>query len=103
MWPVWVMDVLHAAGTQAHLAHPLGGQMFSYRKSNDVRDVTDLCDRRNGCAGRLPETYITNRVSENRVSGQAIGQACGALRSCGARIYDCVFDLQVAMRSSIMR
>jgi transposase len=53
----WAVDVLHDAGAEVHLAHPLGVKGFAYRRvKNDVRDAADLADllRMN----RLPEAYV---------------------------------------------
>lgn len=53
----WAVDVLQAAGTSVHLAHPLGVKGFRYRRvKNDVRDASDLADllRMN----RLPQAWI---------------------------------------------
>src|ERR1019366_2255255 len=47
-------DPLAAAGAEGHLAHPLGGKAFSYRRvKNDERDSADLADLLR--MGRLPE------------------------------------------------
>jgi transposase len=53
----WAVDVLHAAGAEVHLAHPLGVKGFAYRRvKNDVRDAADLADLLR--MGRLPEAWI---------------------------------------------
>src|SRR5258708_17268913 len=53
----WAADVLTAAGARVHLAHPLGGKGFAYRRvKNDVRDAADLADLLR--MGRLPEAYL---------------------------------------------
>src|SRR5688500_19398166 len=53
----WAADVLHDAGAQVHLAHPLGVKGFAYRRvKNDVRDASDLADLLR--MGRLPEAWI---------------------------------------------
>jgi transposase len=53
----WAADVLHDAGAQVHLAHPLGVKGFAYRRvKNDVRDAADLADLLR--MGRLPEAWI---------------------------------------------
>ncbi len=53
----WAADALQAGGANVHLAHPLGVQMFQYRRvKNDVRDASDLADLLR--MGRLPEAWI---------------------------------------------
>src|SRR5919107_689440 len=53
----WAVDVLHDAGAEVHLAHPLGVKGFAYRRvKNDVRDAADLADLLR--MGRLPEAWI---------------------------------------------
>jgi transposase len=53
----WAVDVLHDAGAEVHLAHPLGVKGFAYRRvKNDVRDAADLADLLR--MGRLPEGRI---------------------------------------------
>jgi len=53
----WAVDALQAGGAQVHLAHPLGGKGFAYRRvKNDVRDASDLADLLR--MGRLPEAWI---------------------------------------------
>jgi len=53
----WAVDVLHEAGAQVHLAHPLGVKGFAYRRvKNDVRDAADLADLLR--MGRLPEAWV---------------------------------------------
>ncbi len=53
----WAVDVLHDAGAEVHLAHPLGVKGFAYRRvKNDVRDAADLADPLR--MGRLPEAYV---------------------------------------------
>jgi transposase len=53
----WAVDVLHDAGADVHLAHPLGVKGFAYRRvKNDVRDAADLADLLR--MGRLPEGWI---------------------------------------------
>ena len=53
----WAVDVLHDAGAEVHLAHPLGVKGFTYRRvKNDVRDAADLADLLR--MGRLPEAYL---------------------------------------------
>src|SRR5919107_4038429 len=53
----WAVDVLHDAGAEVHLAHPLGVKGFAYRRvKNDVRDAADLADLLR--MGRLPEGWI---------------------------------------------
>ena len=53
----WAVDVLHDAGAEVHLAHPLGVKGFAYRRvKNDVRDAADLADLLR--MGRLPEAYV---------------------------------------------
>ena len=53
----WAADVLQAAGTEVHLAHPLGVKAFSYRRvKNDEKDAADLADLLR--LGRLPEAWI---------------------------------------------
>ncbi|MDF2978535.1 MAG: putative transposase for insertion sequence element [Actinomycetospora sp.] len=53
----WAVDTLAELGARVHLAHPLGVQMFSYRRvKNDERDAADLADLLR--MGRLPEAWI---------------------------------------------
>src|ERR1700749_2613940 len=53
----WAVDVLHEAGAEVHLAHPLGVRAYSYRRvKNDERDAADLADLLR--MGRLPEAWI---------------------------------------------
>ena len=52
----WAADVLAAAGTEVHLAHPLGVKAFSYRRVRNERDAADLADLLR--MGRLPEACI---------------------------------------------
>jgi transposase len=53
----WAVDVLHDAGAQVHLAHPLGVKGFAYRRvKNDIRDASDLADLLR--MGRLPAAWI---------------------------------------------
>lgn len=53
----WAADVLEAAGTRVHLAHPLGVKMFTHQRiKNDQRDATNLADLLR--MGRLPESWI---------------------------------------------
>ena len=44
-WDYWAADALAELGATVHLAHPLGGTAFSYRRvKNDQRDAADLAD-----------------------------------------------------------
>ena len=53
----WAADVLEEAGTEVHLAHPLGVKAYSYRRvKNDERDAADLADLLR--MGRLSEAWI---------------------------------------------
>jgi len=53
----WAVDALRDAGTNVHLAHPLGVKAFEYRRvKNDFRDAADLADLLR--MGRLPEAWI---------------------------------------------
>jgi len=53
----WAVDALREAGTNVHLAHPLGVKAFEYRRvKNDFRDAADLADLLR--MGRLPEAWI---------------------------------------------
>src|ERR1700742_291067 len=53
----WAVDVLHEAGAEVHLAHPLGVRAYTYgRVKNDERDAADLADLLR--MGRLPEAWI---------------------------------------------
>jgi hypothetical protein len=71
----WAVDVLQAQGAQVHLAHPLGGKGFRYRRvENDVRDAGDLADLLR--MGRLPEAWIAPPATrELRGAGALPGQA----------------------------
>jgi transposase len=50
-WDYWAADALAELGATVHLAHPLGGTAFSYRRvKNDQCDAADLADQlRMGC------------------------------------------------------
>ena len=53
----WAVDALREAGTNVHLAHPLGVKAFECRRvKNDFRDAADLADLLR--MGRLPEAWI---------------------------------------------
>src|SRR4029077_142902 len=53
----WAADVLEEAGAEVHLAHPLGGKAFTYRRvTDDERDAADRADLLR--MGGLPEAWI---------------------------------------------
>jgi transposase len=65
----WAVDTLAELDAHVHLAHPLGGKMFSYRRvKNDERDAADLLRM-----GRLPEAWMPHRRSGNYGSRCGIG------------------------------
>jgi transposase len=53
----WAADTLADAGSEVHLAHPLGVRAFTWRRvKNDERDCADLADLLR--MGRLAEAWI---------------------------------------------
>jgi transposase len=71
----WAADTLAELGATAHLAHPLGVKMFSYRRvKNDQRGAADLADLLR--MGRLPEAWIAPPATR-----ELRGWVCGTGRS----------------------
>ena len=96
----WAVDPLRDAGTNVHLAHPLGVKAFEYRRvKNDFRDAADLADLADLLRmGRLPEAWIappaTRELRElvrHRAKLVALRSRCKAevhavLAKCGIQV-----------------
>jgi transposase len=83
----WAADALAAAGTEVHLAHPLGVKAFSYhRVKNGERDAADLADLLR--MGRLPEAWIAPPpVRELRELTRYRAKLVGLRTSCKDQVH----------------
>jgi len=78
---------LQDLGAHVHLAHPLGGKAFEYRRvKNDQRDAADLADLLR--MGRLPEAWIAPPATrELRELVRHRAKLVGIRSSCKAQIH----------------
>jgi len=96
----WAADVLAAAGSEVHLAHPLGVKAFSYRRvKNDERDAADLADLLR--MGRLPEAWIAPReIRELRELTRYRHKLVGLRTSCKEQVHAVLAKLGIPVTAS---